>query len=319
MFSRKHNSSWKRNFSIEGLEDRQLMAGDLTAQLVDTTQTAQVSSRFDGKISTAQLTSPTGGQLQTTATVAAVLPTGGVTSEQPTTQPAFVQRVNGDIYIYGSSGDDTVNVTLQASYYYVQVNQQTYKFSGSQVTGGDVYFYGYAGNDYFKNATAYLRTTAYGMEGSDRLIGGAKNDYLDGGNGVDALYGNGGNDILEAGKDDHYSNYLDGGSGIDYLYGSYGKDSLNGGAGDDWLFGGANNDYLFGGDGVDHLYGGDGDDRLNGGGDDDKWDCMYGEAGSDFFENEYIDHQFGPNYASDFYPPYGEILDFESGVDRSNY
>ena len=69
-----------------------------------------------------------------------------------------------------------------------------------------------------------------GLQGSDRLVGGADSDRLSGG---------GGSDRLEGGLDN------------DFLRGDAGNDRLFGGAGDDILIGGANNDAISGGSGND--------------------------------------------------------------------
>jgi len=80
---------------------------------------------------------------------------------------------------------------------------------------------------------------------------------------------------------------LDGGAGDDYLYGGNGKDVLNGNGGNDILDGGNGQDTLNGGDGHDILLGGGSKVTLNGGaGDDileggDGQDTMDGGAGTD--------------------------------------
>jgi hypothetical protein len=62
--------------------------------------------------------------------------------------------------------------------------------------------WGEAGNDVLK-----------GMDGSDRLYGGADNDDLFGGAGYDYLYGEDGNDFLDSGSN---GEYLNGGAGYDF-------------------------------------------------------------------------------------------------------
>jgi Ca2+-binding RTX toxin-like protein len=58
---------------------------------------------------------------------------------------------------------------------------------------------------------------------------------------------------------------IDGGAGDDFIFGQGGADTLNGGDGNDYLSGGTGNDTLMGGIGVDVLDGGAGNDMLNGG------------------------------------------------------
>lgn len=233
--------------------------------------------------------------------------------------------VNGDLYVYGTSASDTIEVSYQDGKYVVKESNITYRVAASLVTGGDVAFYGYQGNDYFWNASG-LRTTAYGGDGNDTLIGGGKNDslfgnagmdtlkggngddYLDGGAGEDYLFGHAGKDTLHAGNDNSYNlppsyNYLNGGdgddilngsAGVDYmmgesgndvLYGYSGDDHMEGGNGNDFLYGFDGNDRMFGGLGEDDLYGMDGDDDLDGGL-DDQYDELHGGAGMDRFRHD---------------------------------
>jgi Ca2+-binding RTX toxin-like protein len=145
---------------------------------------------------------------------------------------------NGDLYIYGTSGSDHVEVHAQtiAGTNYIQVTENgvNHWFNASQVWGGDIYFQGYAGNDYMNNYVGSLRLTAFGGDGNDTLIGDAANDHLYGNAGSDYLYGYGGNDVLG------------GGTGVDHLYGMSGNDYLEGG--NDGV-----HDYLTGGTGADHF------------------------------------------------------------------
>ncbi|MBM2614744.1 calcium-binding protein [Actinoplanes sp. LDG1-06] len=141
-----------------------------------------------------------------------------------------------------------------------------------------------------------LPLTANGGPGSDKLLGGPKNDFLQGdvfgqaGAGNDSIWGYGGVDFLiGAGGDDS----INGGDGNDYIdiyltgpgnpynpIASYGHDKLYGSNGDDWLLGGAGNDLLSGGAGNDNLDGGTGDNTFYGG---DGNDQMEATTGADKF------------------------------------
>ncbi|MEA5594907.1 cadherin domain-containing protein, partial [Rivularia sp. UHCC 0363] len=72
---------------------------------------------------------------------------------------------------------------------------------------------------------------------------------------------------------------INGGAGNDFLYGFAGNDSLTGGAGNDNLYGEAGRDTLIGGAGNDNLYGGAGDDSIDGG---DGIDTLRETADTDF-------------------------------------
>lgn len=258
----------------------------------------------------------------------------GVPDAQIVVPRVTIGVVNHDLVINGTHRGDHVEVTLKGDKFVVTEPDRITRISTSMVTGGDVIFNGYQGDDYFSNATS-LKVTANGGEGTDTLIGGAKNDSLDGGDGTDYLYGgagddvlkgglgedylygDGGNDTLQAGNgslhDSNY-NYLDGGAGNDTLYGNDGDDDLRGGSGNDTLYGFAGNDALNGGSGRDILYGGNGDDSLNGGGDDETKDLLYGEAGRDtfFWEQEIPNSSL---FQVRYTPPRAECQDFVDGED----
>ncbi len=128
------------------------------------------------------------------------------------------------------------------------------------------------------------------------LIGGSKNDFIDGRGGWDVIEGNGGNDMLYGGgwgRDiilggsgndivvgSNDSDTLRGGSGSDYIAGGGGNDYLSGGAGVDFIFGVGGHNILSGGEGNDYLAGGWGNDALDGGEGDD---FMYGGGGANRF------------------------------------
>ncbi|MFV0492090.1 MAG: Hint domain-containing protein [Pseudorhodobacter sp.] len=111
--------------------------------------------------------------------------------------------------------------------------------------------------------------------GSDTLIGGIGDDFIDGMDGDDSLSGGDGNDTIlgNAGHD-----LIDGGAGNDSLLGQDGNDTIRGGLG---------NDIIQGGTGADSLHAGPGDDTISGGEDNDTIDgdmgadSIHGDAGND--------------------------------------
>ncbi len=93
--------------------------------------------------------------------------------------------------------------------------------------------------------------------------------------GDSTLNGDAGNDFL-FGADG--VDVLNGGAAQDVLRGGEGKDRLDGGSGNDQLFGDGGNDNLNGGEGADTIRGGTGEDFAQGG---DGVDFIFGEDGSD--------------------------------------
>ena len=148
-----------------------------------------------------------------------------------------------------------------------------------------------------------------GMGGNDTLLGGSRDDTLDGGDGIDQvsqtsfqdqtliagqLTGNGTDTLasiergsltakLATGNRVDASAFnglvtLTGGNGPDRLFsspvgsvinGGSGKDTITGGVAADRIDGGADNDSILGGDGLDTINGGTGNDFIDGGNDAD--------------------------------------------------
>ncbi len=79
-------------------------------------------------------------------------------------------------------------------------------------------------------SAALLALSITGNNFSNRIIGTAQDDTIDGGKGADTIYG---------------------GNGSDSIFGGIGDDELRGGVGKDTLWGGAGNDKLYGDDGAD--------------------------------------------------------------------
>jgi Ca2+-binding RTX toxin-like protein len=106
--------------------------------------------------------------------------------------------------------------------------------------------------------------TVSGLDSGDRLFGWFGNDTLIGGLGADKLYGDAGDDHLLG---DEGNDFLVGEAGDDLLEGGLDNDKLIGGADDDTLLGGDGSDQLiaangFDAEGVDTLDGGAGNDFL---------------------------------------------------------
>ena len=207
-----------------------------------------------------------------------------------TTMQAFVLGI--DLYVYGTSGDDTIRVSELENGIAVKIDGTSL---GTFYPTGTIRVFAWDGNDDVAVSTAImLPAVLAGQGGNDTLKGGGGNDVFDGGDGNDTLIARGGNDILVGGYGDDAlsggtgNDYLDGGagddsliagSGNDTLIGGDGNDTLLAGAGNDQLFGGAGNDYLKGGSGQDYLDGGDGNDTLLGG---TGSDTLNGGAGDDY-------------------------------------
>lgn len=115
--------------------------------------------------------------------------------------------------IEGTSGADTFKIAMSGSKVVL-----TYKNSpaGTFAVTGRIVIKTLAGNDKLTVTSSNFPIWAFGGDGNDSLMGGAKNDILVGGNGNDSCSG---------------------GSGRDLLFGDAGKDSLLGGASDDILVG----------------------------------------------------------------------------------
>lgn len=114
------------------------------------------------------------------------------------------------------------------------------------------------GDDFVLNNTN-IRSTLFGHNGDDVLIGGSSRDTIFGGIGNDTLNGGDGYNTLfgQDGDDD-----LVGGNGRDVLFGGDGDDSLDGGRGKDIFFGGRGSDVIVSNDGFRDLIFADVDDLL---------------------------------------------------------
>jgi Ca2+-binding RTX toxin-like protein len=130
---------------------------------------------------------------------------------------------NGLLTVTGTSGNDTISLTVSGSN--IKVTQN-----------------GLPAAQFSSGAVQKILVNASGGKDSVIVSGSiTKPATLNGGAGNDTLNGGGGNDVIN------------GGDGNDQLHGNGGKDALMGGAGDDDLDGGAGNDFLSGGTGTDTV------------------------------------------------------------------
>jgi hypothetical protein len=220
----KNTKTRRAGLGLESLEDRQMMACDVTLYGGAAGNTLVIrGGAYDDMVAI----SPIGGDL-----VAVDLACSSDTTRYEYYVPFITTRADlAQIVFHGYQGDDE---------FYNNTDVSTL-------------LYGHAGND-----------TLYGGGGRDAIYGGTGIDELHAGYwgpGGDSLYGGDGNDRLygSVGGD-----YLYGDNGDDRLVGLSGNDGLYGGYGVDRLEGGDDNDYLDGGyDGVtDYLHGDAGHDTF---------------------------------------------------------
>lgn len=221
---------------------------------------------------------------------------------------ASIDREKGLVIVRGSSGDDSIRVSVRGGRLVVYLNETFYTFT--RTSSRRVMVHGGDGNDTIIVSSAVPNMQVFGGGGDDTLRGSPGFDWLDGGAGNDTLDGGLGRDVLTGGEgadsldyrsrtadvtvrfyydDDYYPERLvrvGGQQGendvlLDYfekVYGGAGNDTLHahpvGGA----VYGGGGADTLHGGFGPDALWGDAGDDTLvNSGG----ADYLRGGAGND--------------------------------------
>ncbi|MEZ0306370.1 MAG: beta strand repeat-containing protein, partial [Ramlibacter sp.] len=188
----------------------------------------------------------------------------------------------------GSSGADTVNVSLAVAGVYVLTANVENGFVGNVLAG--VGITGNAGANLLTGNTA--NNTLSGLDGDDTLVGGSGVDVIDGGNqndqvnligafssytitrpnATDTLLVNVGTGENVTVRNVETFQFADGpqtqaavwGNALspfnDTYTGTPGNDSINGQAGNDSLTGLAGNDTIIGGAGVDTMVGGEGND-----------------------------------------------------------
>lgn len=180
----------------------------------------------------------------------------------------FANVANGKLTVEGTTGVDSIAITLAGQTLTVTRNGVAANFALSAVTSIDVF--GHDGDDYIVISAGTLG--AY-------IDAGAGNDYLQGGDGPDTI-------TSGAGKDRAF-----GGLGDDRVAGNGGHDKLHGEAGKDRLYGGEGNDTLDGGSSADRFWGDAGNNTYFGQGGDDRFfarnammDVIHGQAGHDYAE-----------------------------------
>jgi len=138
-----------------------------------------------------------------------------------------------------------------------------------------------------------------GLEGDDRITGGAQQNLMNGNAGNDTLIGRSqtgdsilggqGDDLIDTSRSTAH-NTVNGNLGADTIYGDAAGDTLRGGQGDDVIFGGTGSDWISGDRGHDTVTGG---------------------AGADIF------HSFsgaGVTVVTDFNPTEGDRIHVDPGV-----
>jgi Ca2+-binding RTX toxin-like protein len=182
-------------------------------------------------------------------------------------QPAsFATLSNGALVISGTSGDDTITLTVSGSNLLATLNGvSSSPIALGSITSIDVE--GEAGNDLITLGAGVPGASVQGGPGDDSIVGGAGADTLGGGTGNDTILGDAGNDSIRGGAGD---DTLGGGQGDDSILGSLGNDTITGGAGNDILIGGAGSNVVHGGLGDDTIF------AINGAA-----DTLYGGAGND--------------------------------------
>ena len=288
--------SLHRRLLLEGLENRRLLAGDVTLDgNVLTIDGSNKSDRIIVSIENTDLTVTLNKKdfTFTASDVTSIVIDGSKGNDWISIDGALVvgAAINGGAgndRITGGGGDDTIlgdrgNDRLQGG-------------------GGNDTVNAGAGNDW-----------VWGGDGDDLVHGDAGHDHLFGDAGFDQLFGDAGHDALQGGADDDLldgstgHDRLRGGDGNDQLFGQEGKDHLYGELGDDLLDGGDEKDKLWGGEGNDVIKGGTGADHLNGGAGDDLLD---GDEGNNKLRDGFVvdlDAQLAaPLTRSDTLAPAGE-------------
>lgn len=252
----------QRKLTLETLQARQLLAGDVIASLQNGQLYIEGTERAD------QVTiSEDGGYFRVS----------GVNAQ-------FASRNVTSIRVQALGGDDSVVAPGRLS----QPNQIVISIDGGS---GNDRIVGSPARDLLQGGPG--NDLIYGLGGTDAIGGGGGDDVINGddGNddvygdsGRDQLYGNQGDDRLFGGSDDDYLNLGlghdrgDGGNGNDLVRGGDGNDQLQGNNGDDWIYGGSGDDAIGGGNGRDVINGEDGDDSVYG---DSGANDLYGNSGAD--------------------------------------
>jgi Ca2+-binding RTX toxin-like protein len=181
-----------------------------------------------------------------------------------TANSSFATLSGGNLMVTGSSGNDTIALSLDATGNNMTVTmdgQTSLPFPAASVTSIDVQ--AGAGDDFVTIGPGIIGASVQGGPGNDTILGGQGNDTLAGGQGADSISGGPGDDVIHGGKG---ADSIGGGKGNDLLYGGPGNDTIRGGQGNDTITGGAGDNVLYGGAGDDTIYANNGQpDTLYGG------------------------------------------------------
>jgi Ca2+-binding RTX toxin-like protein len=293
-----------RQLNLENLENRQLMAADISLAAgelrVTGTDAAEVIT-FDNVLAQSRLGTQGSSEpsLRLTSGIHATIKTP---AGQIVLQKSFAADQVSKLVADAKGGNDAIanNTSKAATMIGGYGSDSLQGGSGrDELYGGTTASVDYGGslntlrggggNDYLSAANG-VANTLFGDAGNDYLRGGNSTDIMYGGSGDDSIYGNSGSDTIYGGSG---SDHLDGGHDKDVLHGEDGDDWLTGGGGDDVLYGDAGNDLLAGELGNDKLYGGTGNDDLSGDGGDDQLvggdgaDTLDGGAGFDSLYSDY--------------------------------
>ncbi|MGA2230663.1 MAG: FG-GAP-like repeat-containing protein [Tepidisphaeraceae bacterium] len=178
-----------------------------------------------------------------------------------TNQP-HISVTTGVASIYGTSGNDTIDLSVSGTALQVQVNTTIKSLPLSSI--GVINVYGLGGNDSITIGANVPALFAAGDGGADTIVGNDSGD--------DTFRGGAGADSLTAGSGD---DFLSGGAGPDTLVAGSGNDTLMGNVGNDSLIGGIGNNYISGGPGNDTIM------AFSGSGTDTGVDTLVGGTGSD--------------------------------------
>jgi Ca2+-binding RTX toxin-like protein len=195
---------------------------------------------------------------------------------------------NGNDNVDGGAGNDVVSGGMGVDKVAGGAGNDTLNYNADAVWGGGFVAYNTNSGE-----------TSGSLQGMNR-----SEDVFLGGSGNDVIQMTGGNDVIFS--DDSYTaaaqtgarvqdvetiNAGDGNDIVDLTSTSYkyGDVTINGGAGNDYLWSMDGKDAIFGGDGSDHMHGGKGHDFLDGGAGDDiirggeGKDTITGGLGNDTF------------------------------------
>ena len=207
--TRSKSGRISRTLSMETLENRQLMAANITASLSGGVLRVEGTQQNDTIImrQIGNTVSIDGVRINGSGTInrIEIRGLGGNDVLRADGNGVFNQSVRIPTTIWGGTGKDFIVGGTAAD----------------QLVGG-------SGND-----------TLYGMQGNDKMWGEAGNDLMYGGTGNDELQGGAGNDELlgEAGNDSLWGQEND-----DWLWGGSGDDQIDGGSGSDVAYGGPGRD-----------------------------------------------------------------------------